>query len=200
MTRKIGIFIYDQVEVLDFAGPFEVFATASRMRRKQNPDAEIPFEVFTVAANKNPINARGGLVVLPAYAFGSHPSPDVLIIPGGITDGIEADPAVLEWLKMVQQKAEITASVCTGAFLLARAGLLDEMPATTHWDDQDDLKAMYPGIHVLKGKRWVDNGRIVTSAGISAGISMSLHLVARLEGEDLAVDTARLMEYDWTPA
>lgn len=200
MTRKIGIFIYDQVEVLDFAGPFEVFATASRMRKKQDPDADMPFEVFTVAANKNPVNARGGLVVSPAYGFGSHPSLDVVIIPGGITDGIEADPAVLDWLKMVHQKSEITASVCTGAFLLARAGLLDEMPATTHWDDQDDLKAMYPGIHVLKGKRWVDNGRVVTSAGISAGISMSLHLVARLEGDNLAAATARLMEYDWTPA
>ena len=199
MTRKIGIFIYDQVEVLDFAGPFEVYVTASRVKLKKMPGAEVPFEVFTVAAQKKAVTARGGLMVTPTYGFGGHPMPDVVIIPGGVIDGIESDPAILDWLKSVDRNSEITASVCTGAFLLAKAGLLDDMPATTHWEDQADLKAMYPGIHVLKGKRWVDNGKVVTAGGISAGISMSLHLVARLEDEGLAVATARQMEFDWNP-
>ncbi len=199
MTRNIAIFLYDNVEVLDFAGPFEVFSTASRVRAKKEPDSELIFNVFTLAVQKIPVKARGGLVVQPAYDLNDHPAPDVMIIPGGVVDAVLPDTTVLDWLKGVNTSTEITASVCTGAFLLAGAGLLDDLPATTHWEDQADLKAQFPGIHVLKEKRWVDNGKIVTSAGISAGISMSLHLVERLEGAKLAVDTARQMEFDWVP-
>ena len=141
--------------------------------------------------------ARGNLLVQPHYALTDHPPLDILIVPGGVvTVELERKP-VTEWIATVSQTTAVTASVCTGAFLLAKAGLLHNRPAITHWEDIDDLRTMFPDIDIKDGVRWVDTGPIVTSAGISAGIDMSLHLVARLEGETLAVKTARQMEFDW---
>lgn len=197
MTRKVGIYLFDDVEVLDFAGPFEVFATASRVGLRLEPDRPKPFEVFTVADTIRTIHARQGLMVQPHYGIARHPHLDVLLIPGGVvTQELQRQP-IIDWIAHNASLATITASVCTGAFLLARAGLLRNKSATTHWEDIADFKTMFPDVIVQAETRWVDVGNIVTSAGISAGIDMSLHLVARLETEELAVKTARQMEFDW---
>jgi transcriptional regulator GlxA family with amidase domain len=196
-THSVGIYLFDDVEVLDFAGPFEVFSTASRVKSRLEPDATRPFEVFTVADIIRTITARGGLKVNPHFDILSHPPLDVLVIPGGIVTSEMKRAAILDWIVQTASTVTITASVCTGAFLLAQAGLLAGKQATTHWEDIADLRAMFPDIQVKTGIRWVDMGQVVTSAGISAGIDMSLHLVARLESNDLAVKTARQMEFDW---
>jgi transcriptional regulator GlxA family with amidase domain len=197
MTRKVGIYLFDEVEVLDFAGPFEVFATASRVCLRLAPDRPKPFEVFTIADSIRTIHARQDLMVQPHYGIARHPQIDVLIIPGGVvTKELQRQP-IIDWIAHSASGATITASVCTGAFLLARAGLLHNRNATTHWEDIADFKTMFPDVAVQTDTRWVDTGRVVTSAGISAGIDMSLHLVARLETEELAIKTARQMEFDW---
>ena len=197
-TCQVGIYLFDKVEVLDFAGPFEVFTTASRVSIRQQPDTTAPFNVFTIAAIKDrPVHTRGDLLVLPTYSFLYHPPIDILIIPGGIvSDQLQRDP-VVQWIVQCAQTASITASVCTGAFLLAKAGLLDGKQATTHWEDIPEMRAMFPQIDVIAGTRWVDTGKTVSSAGITAGIDMSFHLVERLVSEDLAVSTALQMEFDW---
>lgn len=197
MTKNIGIYLYDQVEVLDFAGPFEVFSTASRVYLRSHPDQEKPFEVLTVSHEKNPISARAGLQVGTDYLIGKHPPLDLLLIPGGVVTDELKQLEVIEWIRRTSANAELTASVCTGAFLLAKAGLLEGKRVTTHWEDIPDLRAMFPQLEVFENIRWVDDGKITTSAGISAGIDMSLHLVAQLEGEELAVRTARQMDYRW---
>ncbi len=197
MTRSVGIFIFDEVEVLDFAGPFEVFSTASRVRSRMEPAAERPFTVFTVAERTRPIKARGDLRVQPHFNLGNHPSIDVLIVPGGEVTAELGRREVINWITRTAQMATITASVCTGAFLLAQAGLLDGKPATTHWEDLDDLRAMFPAVEVVAGSRWLSSDRVVTSAGISAGLDMSLYLVSRLVDEELATRTARQMDYSW---
>ena len=196
-TRTIGIYLYDVVEVLDFAGPWEVFSTASRVKLRLHPGSPEPFAVLTVAASKRAVRARGGLHILPHFDLASCPPLDVLIVPGGIVDVELQREEIIAWIARTATGAEITASVCTGAFLLGRAGLLRGRAATTHWEDASDLQAMFPDTEVRAGARWVDEGDVVTSAGISAGIDMSLHLVSRLAGEDLALRTARQMEYDW---
>lgn len=199
MTRNVGIYMFDGVEVLDFAGPFEVFSTASRVSKRIAPEAPKPFEVFTIAEMLRPVTARAGLVVQPHFDINSHPKLDVLLVPGGVITAELQRSNIPGWVAQTAAAAEMTASVCTGAFLLAQAGLLTGKTVTTHWEDIEDLRAMFPALHVQAETRWVDTGPIVTSAGISAGIDMSLHLVARLESLDLAVKTARQMEFDWQP-
>jgi transcriptional regulator GlxA family with amidase domain len=121
----------------------------------------------------------------------------VLVIPGGVVDAEFARENVISWIAQTSAQAELTASVCTGAFLLAKAGLLHGKPVTTHWEDLADFRRQFPGLDVREERRWIDAGNVVTSAGISAGIDMSLHLVARLEGEELATRTAHQMDYRW---
>ncbi len=191
VTLNVGIFVFDDVEVLDFAGPFQVFTTAERVARPAKP-----FATFTVAAD-NAVQARGGLAIVPSYTFGREPRIDVLIVPGGVVTDELGKSNVIEWLAARAAKAQLTASVCTGAFLLAKAGVLGGKKATTHWEDIDDFRKSFPGIPIESQARFVDEGRIVTSAGISAGIDMSLHLVERLAGEALARRTARQMDYRW---
>ncbi len=191
----VAIFIFDEVEVLDFAGPFEVFSTASRVRARAG--AEAPFRVVTIAKGPGPVSARGGLSVSPRHHFGEHPDIDVLIVPGGDVTRELGDAQVIQWIAEVSTKAQLTASVCTGAFLLAAAGLLEGRRVTTHWEDVDDLRQQFPRLRVEGGERWIDEGPIATSAGISAGIDLCLHLVGRLEGDELAVRTARQMDYPW---
>lgn len=199
MALTIGIYIFDNVEVLDFAGPYEVFTTASRVFNKTASSlANPPFEVFTIGKTKQSIYARAGLKLHPDYSMTSHPTPDLLLIPGGVVTKEMEDNDVIAWIKSTAASTTITASICTGAFLLAKAGLLEGKSSTTHWEDIDDLRALFPTLHVKENRRWVDEGSIVTSAGISAGIDMSLHLVERLMGQELAVNTARQMEFDWT--
>ncbi|HSR46916.1 MAG TPA: DJ-1/PfpI family protein [Anaerolineales bacterium] len=197
MTWTVGIYLFDAIEVLDFAGPYEVFSTAARVHGRREPPSPPAFVVATVGRGIGPVVARGGLRVQPGFGLTDHPPLDVVIIPGGVVDAEMEQPDVLAWLQQVAAKASITASVCTGAFLLAQAGLLEGRPATTHWEDIPSLREYFPSIEVVDGERWVDTGSIVTAAGISAGLDMSLHLVARLAGEDLAVRTARQMQYEW---
>jgi len=197
MTRNVGIYIYDEVEVLDLGGPFEVFSTAARMKGRLFPDAAKPFAVFTVADAPRLIAARGALMVQPTYDITNHPPIDVLIVPGGVHNAELEREHIIQWIATTAARASLTASVCTGAFLLAKAGLLSGKTITTHWEDVDEFRSMFPDIPVQTDTRWVDAGNIVTSAGISAGLDMSLHLVARLESEELAVRTARQMDYDW---
>jgi len=196
-VRNVGIYLFDDVEVLDFAGPFEVFATASRVCGREHPGVDPPFRVFTVGAGSAPITARGGLVVQPNFSFTDHPRIDVLLVPGGVVTGEFEKPDVISWVAGWAAAAEITASVCTGAFLLGKAGLLEGRSATTHWEDIPDLRRLLPNTRVVENIRWMDEGAVVTSGGISAGLDMSLHLVARLAGHELAVRTARQMEYAW---
>jgi transcriptional regulator GlxA family with amidase domain len=200
MTRTVGIYLFDDVEVLDFAGPFEVFSTATRVKTRLHPDTPPAFNVVTIADSVRAVKARGGLVVQAQFGIAHHPAIDVLIVPGGVVTAELQRQTITDWMARIAYTSTLTASVCTGAFLLARAGLLRGKKATTHWEDIDDLSAMFPDVHVQTAARWVDTGQVITSAGIAAGIDMSLHIVARLEGEALALKTARQMEFDWEPS
>lgn len=199
-TLQVAILAFDEVEALDLAGPYEVFTTASRMQQRETPDAPPPFEVHCVAREHQPVRARAGMTLLPTHSFADAPPIDVLVVPGGVVDAVMACPDTLRWVSQVADKAMLTASVCTGAFVLASSGVLTHGPVTTHWEDADDLGRRFPALEVRRGVRWVDQGTVVTSGGISAGIDMSLHLVARLVGMALAEHTARQMEFTWTRA
>jgi transcriptional regulator GlxA family with amidase domain len=194
MTISVGIYLFKNVEVLDFAGPFEVFTTASRVSLRRSPDNEAPFKVFTIAKTTGIVQARAGLKTLPDFSFSECPRVDLLLIPGGVVDEEVRDESVISWVRATAAGTQLTASVCTGAFILAKAGLLDHKKVTTHWEDIDDLRIQFPEIKVQGDVRWVDEGRIISSGGIAAGIDMSLHLVARLAGSQLAEATARQMD------
>lgn len=196
MTLAVGILVFDEVEVLDLGGPFEVFSVASRMAGRRG--AAAPFQPIMIAKSMAPVAARGGFRVLPHATLTDHPPLDVLLVPGGVTAEVEQDAEVLAWVRHQATRTRLTASVCTGAFVLAGAGLLDGRPVTTHWEDQADLAARFPQLRVLSDRAWVDDGDIITSGGISAGIEMSLHLVERLHSRELAMETARQMDYTWT--
>ena len=197
-TLRVQILAFDEVEALDFCGPFEVFTTASRVHGRQHAGEPALFEVTSVAAEQA-VRARAGLRLLADHSLADAPPADVLVVPGGVVDAALASADTLAWIATQAREARITASVCTGAFLLAASGVLQgNARVTTHWEDIDDLRARFPALDVVQDVRWVDNGRIVTSAGISAGIDMSLHLVERLAGRDLALRTARQMDFAWT--
>lgn len=190
---NVGIYVYDQAEVLDFSGPFEVFSTASRICSSAEP-----FNVFLVSEKGDVVAARGGYRVNPSYGFHNHPELDVLIVPGGVHSEEMSKVTVLHWIAQQAKQTKVVASVCTGAFLLAEARVLTNENVTTHWQDIPDLRASYPDLTVHEAKTWIDEGKIVTSAGISAGIGMSLHLVSRLCDAGLAEKTARQLEFAWT--
>jgi transcriptional regulator GlxA family with amidase domain len=196
-TTTVGIFVFDGVELLDLAGPYEAFTAAARLHGREEPSAPPLFRVFTVGRTGRPVRAHAGLKITPDNSIGDHPDIDVLVVPGGVVTGELAEPEVAGWVAAVAGGSRITASVCTGAFLLAAAGLLEGRRATTHREDVAELGAQWPSISVVDGVRWVDEGAVVTAVGISAGIDMSLHLVERLAGRELALETARHMEYDW---
>ncbi|MCX8995548.1 DJ-1/PfpI family protein [Rhizobiaceae bacterium BDR2-2] len=199
-TIKVGILLFPEVEVLDFAGPFEVFSVASRVAQR-NPDRNAPaFDVSTVAARRENVIARHGLTVEPRHGFAEAPPFDLFVVPGGVVTQPLNDAGTLAYVRAASGQALLTASVCTGAFVLARIGLLDGRRATTHWEDIPDLRTAFPAVAVIDDVPYIDEGAIVTSAGISAGIGMSLHLVARIGGEALARATARQMQFDWEPA
>jgi transcriptional regulator GlxA family with amidase domain len=197
MTRTVGIYVFDGMEVLDFAGPFEVFASATHVQSRLHPGSEPAFQIVTIAGRPGTVEAHGGLVIQPGCDISRHPHVDILIVPGGKVSAETCREEVISWVRETARGASIAASVCSGAFFLARAGLLDGRSATTHWADVDDLARDHPRVSVQRDKRWVDLGEIVTSAGVSAGIDMSLHLVCRLLGTELAEQTARNMEYQW---
>jgi transcriptional regulator GlxA family with amidase domain len=196
MTRRVTILLFDDVEVLDFAGPFEVFSVAGRRAGRGDP----VFVVSTVAASSRPIVARNGLTVVPHFTIADCPPAEILVVPGGYgSRALLADGELLGWVRRRDAEAELTLSVCTGALVLGAAGLLDGLEATTHHGALDELRRWAPAATNRPEARIVDNGRIILSGGISAGIDMSLHIVARLLGMEQAVETARYMEYDWRP-
>lgn len=188
---KVGIFIFNEVEILDFTGPFEVFSLAKK-------DNEKLFQVVTIGETGEIISARNGLKVLPTANFNDELNLDILIIPGGYgAEEIEIkNKVVIDWINEQQNKVKIVASVCTGALLLAECGILDNKSATTHWMDLDRLEREYPKINVIRNTKFVDEGNILTSGGISAGINMSFHIIKTLFDADIAEETAKRMEYD----
>ena len=196
-TRTVAVFIFDQVEVLDFAGPFEVF---SRTRLtpgldSRKTDETLPFDVFTIAERRAPVITIGGMEIMPKFDFESAPPINVLVIPGGWgTRALLDQPGVIRWIKRTASTATVTCSVCTGALLLAQAGLLRNRRATTHWGAYDALDDIDPTIDIKRGARLVHD-TIITSAGISAGLDMSLSVVDILHGIHVAEDTAKYMEY-----
>ena len=191
--KTVGILLFNEVEVLDFAGPYEVFSIATA-RDKQNK----LFCVKTVAETKKTISARNGLKVTPDYDFLDCPKLDILIIPGGYgAEEIEIhNKKLLTWIKERAADTSIVASICTGAFLLAEAGLLNGKQATTHWMDIDRLEREYPDVSVQRNAKYVDQGSILTAGGISAGINLSFYLLKKLYGDSIAECTARRMEYE----
>lgn len=192
MRRHVAILIFDEVEVLDFAGPFEVFSVADELSDGAR------FNVCLVAETPGTIRARNGLKVVPDHTLESAPAPQILIVPGGYgTRALLKKPSLVEWVRRTAKHAEIVASVCTGALVLAKAGLLDGLDVTTHAENLADLRALAPAARVHGDRRFHDHGRIATAAGISAGIDLSLHLVARLHDPATAEATARYMEYRW---
>ncbi|ELR70491.1 ThiJ/PfpI family protein [Fulvivirga imtechensis AK7] len=191
---NIGILLFNEVEVLDFAGPFEVLSLAEKDKKKL-------FKVKTIAQTKDPIQARNGLTIIPDFSFDDRPQFDIVIIPGGYgAEEIEINNATtIEWIKTRYDQVQIMASICTGALLLAKAGLLSGRKATTHWMDTERLQTEFPDVKVHTGVKFVDEGKIITSGGISAGINMSFHLIERLYGADISQHTAKRMEYDLMP-
>lgn len=190
---NIGIFIYPEAEVLDFSGPFEVFSTASRLS-----EGSKAFKVFLIAERNAVVTARAGYRVLPDYSIEDHPPLDVLVVSGGVHTTEMENKVVAGWIEGQSHSVKLIATVCTGIFLLAQAVQSLSCKVTTHWEDISDLRNMFSRLQVVDGVRWVDEGNIVSSGGISAGIDMSLHLVSRLHSEELAVKTAHQMEFAWT--
>ena len=197
MPRNVAILIFDEVEVLDFAGPFEVFSVTGLRE-----PGEAPFNVYTVAERADSISARNNLRVTPHYMIDSCPPPDIIVIPGGFgahrgPQAMTHNVVVLEWVQRQHKRTELTLSVCTGSLVLARAGLLDGLQATTHHSAYERLAEFAPTATVIRDVRFVDNDKVITSAGVQAGMDMALHVVARLLGREAALETAEYIEYDW---
>lgn len=189
--RNVAILIFDEVEVLDFCGPFEVFSVTGK-RNNENP-----FEVYTVAEKDTPVFARNRLSVNPRYTLTNCPKPDILIIPGGFGTRREMhNHVVIDWIREKAVDAELVLSACTGSLLLAKAGLLEGLSATTHHGAIDILREVAPNTNIQSDRRYIDNGRVIVSAGVSAGIDMSFYVVGKLLGRDVALETAHYIEYD----
>jgi transcriptional regulator GlxA family with amidase domain len=198
MERKqVGIVLYEDVEVLDFSGPFEVFSV-TRLNEEKRREELSPFQAFLVAESTSPVVATGGMKVVPDYDLESCPKLDILLVPGGWGFRPQMNnERLLKWVADRSREVETLTSVCTGALLLAKAGLLDGKRATTHWRWLDSMQEMFPKTTVEKRLHFVEEGAFFSSAGISAGIDMTLRLVARYYGEAVARATARHMEYPY---
>ena len=194
-TRNVAIVVYENVEPLDWTGPYEVYNDAAMFGEANGEPA---FNVYMVSKTLEPVNAQG-LKVVPNYSIENAPRPDIVLFPGGPASRIYDDPVFFAWANKAAKEAEIAQSVCTGAFVLGKAGLLDGLEVTTFHGAIDGLQKAYPKAMVKNGRRYVDNGHVVTTAGISAGIDGSLHVVARLLGRRIADRVATYMEYHWSP-
>ncbi len=184
---NVAILIFTGVEIIDYSGPYEMFGAAD-------------FDVYTVGETREPVTTAMGMTVVPKYAFADAPQPDVLVVPGGGVRAARESQATLKWIRDVTARAEHTMSVCNGAFILASAGLLDGLTATTTASGIDQLAKEYPRITVVRDRRFVDNGKIITTAGLSSGIDGALHVIATMKGKGTAQQTALSEEYDWRPA
>ena len=190
--RQVSLLVFDEAEVLDVAGPYEVFTVAGRRHGLD------PFRVALVAEGAGPVTLRNGFTVRPQYTIRTAPPADVLIVPGGFGTRRELHNApLIDWLRREAGGAELVLSVCTGALLLGKAGLLDGLDVTTHHSAFDLLREVAPLARLREGERFLDNGRIVVAAGVSAGLDMALHVVERLLGSELAEEAAAYMEYRW---
>jgi transcriptional regulator GlxA family with amidase domain len=194
---SVGMLVFDGVAALDVAGPFEVL-TRARLEpgvESRRSDEQALFDVFTVARTREPVTATGGLVLVPRHAFADAPRIDLLLVPGGFgTRPLLQDEATIDWIRSAAAAARRTASVCTGALLLARAGLLDGRRATTHWGAFGLLSSLGRDIRVDREARFVDDG-VLTSAGVASGMDLALHVVESLFGRAVADETARYIEY-----
>lgn len=194
---RVGILVFPLVEVLDFAGPFEVFSTArlDETRRLEDPS---PFEVLTVAETEAVVTATGGLGITQHTTVAACPPLDVLVVPGGWGTRREIqNRPLLDWIRTRGQEAATLTAVCTGSMLLGAAGLLDGRRATTHWRSLDWMAESFPRVTVERDLHVVEDGSVLTSAGISAGIDMALRVVTRYCGEAVGRATARHMEYPY---
>jgi transcriptional regulator GlxA family with amidase domain len=193
--KRVGIVLFENIEVLDFCGPFEVFS-ATRLNEERRREEPSPFEVLLVAEKADPVVTTGGMKVIPDHTFESCPKLNILVVPGGGGTRKELkNPAMLNWLRIRASEVETLTSVCTGSMLLGFAGLLEGCYATTHWRSLDWMRESFPSVKVEYDKHVVEDGRVFTSAGISAGIDMALKVVARYCGEGVARATAKHMEY-----
>jgi transcriptional regulator GlxA family with amidase domain len=187
MKETICFYLQDGVEILDLAGPMEAFAFAG-------------FRIFTVSKTQNPITSQGVLKIVPDFSIHNAPKADILVVLGGNAKVAYTDPEVISWIASREKQTKYFLSVCSGAFILAKAGLLDGLTATTFHTRIDELREAFPKVKVLSHVRFVDNGRIITTAGVSAGIDGALHLISRIKGEHVARDVVEYMEYDkWSP-
>jgi transcriptional regulator GlxA family with amidase domain len=195
VRKRVGILIFPDVEVLDFCGPFEVFSV-TRLNEELRRDEPSPFEVLLVAERAEPVTTTGGMKVTPHHTLETCPPLDVLVVPGGWGTRAEArNTRLLEWIKTRAKQVETLTSVCTGSMLLGEVGLLDGRHATTHWRSLQRMRESFPAVTVEEKQHVVEDGNVLTSAGISAGIDMALKVVARYHGEAVARNTARNMEY-----
>lgn len=183
-STRVAILLFDGVEIIDSMGPYEVFGTAG-------------FDVFTVAATKNPIRSAMGQTMVPKYSFADAPKADVLVVPGGGIYSPLHDPSTLQWVKEATAHTRYTMSVCNGAFILASAGLLDGLSATTTAHNIPKLRDQFPKVRVVDDQRVVDNGHIITTGGLSAGIDGALHVVELIAGKGEAQSVALSQEYQW---
>jgi transcriptional regulator GlxA family with amidase domain len=192
---QVGILIFPDVEVLDFAGPFEVFSV-TRLNEERRREELSPFDVKLIAENLQPVVASGGLRVLADYDLNNCPPLEILVVPGGWGTRTQIEnKQLIDWIAKVGKEVETLTSVCTGSMLLGRARLLNGLRATTHWRALDWMRDSFPEVTVESELHVVENGSVLTSAGISAGIDMALRVVARYCGETVARATARHMEY-----
>lgn len=199
MQRKsVGIVIFDDIEILDFCGPFEVFSV-TRLNEERRREEPSPFDVKLVSERGGQVTTSGGMRVTADYGFADCPKLDILCVPGGWGTRREVNnPVMLEWLRERAAQVELLTSVCTGSMLLGFAGLLEGKRATTHWRSLDWMAESFPDTTVVRDQHVVEDGDLISSAGISAGIDMALTVVRRYCGEAVARATARRMEYSWS--
>jgi transcriptional regulator GlxA family with amidase domain len=192
--RTVAIYLFDEFEPLDAVGPFEAFICAT------DEDDNPLFDVGMLGETMEPVAATGGMLITPRWSFETMPELDILLVPGGEgTRALTHRGEIVDWVAGQNERVEMMLSVCTGAHMLAKAGLLKNLKATTYWSTYDWLREIEPTVEVLEGARWADNGRIICSSGVSAGIDMSLHTIERLHGKETAVRAARAMEYEYWP-
>jgi transcriptional regulator GlxA family with amidase domain len=189
-SRVVSLWVFDEAELLDVAGPYEVFSVAGRRH------GLTPFDVQLVAERPGPVTLRNRFQLLPHTTLAEAAPAEILVVPGGLGTRREMHNTVaLDWVARAARQAELVLSVCTGALVLGKAGLLDGLEVTTHHDAYDLLRSIAPRAHCRFGERFLDNGRLIVAAGVSAGIDASLHIVERLLGTELAEEAAAYMEY-----
>jgi transcriptional regulator GlxA family with amidase domain len=195
-TKNVAIVVFDGVEALDLAAPAEVFAMAARFGARQEEPA---YRLYTVATTRASIASQGFIDITPDYAIGDAPQPDILVLPGGRADIAIADPLLMEWIRSAGERAGHVLTICYGAFIAGKLGMLDGLDATTWYGSVPRLAAEFPKVRAHSGRRFLDNGKMITTAGVAAGLDGSLHLVARDLGRLVADRTAEYMEYAWAP-